>query len=115
MHLLAMHLPQPLPLLDLERLEHLSRELDRAAAELLGLRSALRFRAAGLRWHSGAARACQAVLLDLLGQLGRSGARLADLAAMTRAHGRRAAGRVGAVARLAHSTLDTLDRVVRRP
>ena len=108
-----MHLPQPLPLLDLDRLEHLSRELDRAAAELLGLRSALRSRAAGLQWHSGAARACQAVLHDLLGQLGRSGARLADLAAMVRAHRLRAAGRAGVVARLAHSALDTLDRAVR--
>ena len=110
-----MHLPQPLPLLDLDRLEHLSRELDRAAAELLSLRSALRARAAGLQWHSGAARACQGVLHDLFGQLGQSGARLADLAAMVRTHQRRAAGRAAALARLAHSALDTVDRAVRRP
>lgn len=110
-----MHLPQPLPLLDLDRLEHLSRELDRAAAELLSLRSTLRSRAAGLQWHSSAARACHGVLHDLLGQLGRSGVRLGDLAAMVRTHQRRAAGRAAVLARLAHSALDTVDRAVRRP
>jgi hypothetical protein len=110
-----MHLPQPLPLLDLDRLEHLSRDLDRAAAELLSVRSALRSRAAGLQWHSGGARAFQAVLHDLLGQLSRSGSRLTELAAAVRAHRHRAAGRAATVARLAHSALDTVERAARRP
>jgi hypothetical protein len=110
-----MHLPQPFPLLDLDRLEHLSRDLDRAASELLSVRSALRSRAAaGLQWHSGGARAFQAVLHDLLGQVSRSGSRLTELAAAIRAHRHRAAGRAATVARLAHSALDTVERAARR-
>ena len=110
-----MHLPGPFPPPDLDRLEHLSRDLDRAAAELLGVRSALRSRAAGLQWHSGAARAFQAVLQELLGQLGRSGSRLTELAAGVRAHRHRATDRAAMVGRLAHSALDTVERAIRRP
>jgi hypothetical protein len=110
-----MHLPGPFPLPDLDRLEHLSRDLDRAAAELMSVRSALRSRAVGLHWHSAGARAFQAVLQELLGQLGRSGSRLAELAATVRAHRQRAAGRAATASRLAHSALDTVDRAVRWP
>ncbi|HEX8096239.1 hypothetical protein [Jatrophihabitans sp.] len=107
--------PYPLPLLDLDRLEQLSRDLDRAAEELLSVRSALRSRAAGLQWHSEGARAFQAVLHDLLGQLGRSGSRFTGLAAALRAHRHRAAGRAATAARLAHSALDAVERMARRP
>jgi hypothetical protein len=110
-----MHLPHPLSLLDLDRLDQLSHDLDRAAAELLSLRSGLRSRAAALQWHSGGARAFQSVLHDLLGQVSRSGSRLTELAAAVRAHRHRAAGRAASVARLAHSALDTVERAARRP
>ncbi|HEX8305925.1 MAG TPA: hypothetical protein VF612_13695 [Jatrophihabitans sp.] len=110
-----MHLPAPIPLPDLDRLDQLSRELESAAAELIGARSALRSRAEGLHWHSDGARAFQAVLHELLGQLGRSGSRLAELAAAVRAHRQRAAGHAAAVARLAHSALGSVDRAVRGP
>lgn len=102
-------------MVELDRLAHLGHEVDAAAAELAGLRSALRSRAAALGWHSGAAQAFQAVLLELLGQLGRSGSRLTELAAAIRQHRQRAAGRAAMVARLAHSALDTAERAVRRP
>ncbi len=75
-HRRGMHLPTPLPLLDPDRLDRLSRELADAAGELAGLRSALRARAGDLHWHSPAARAFAAVLHELLGQLGQSGTRL---------------------------------------
>ena len=110
-----MHLPDPFSLPDLDRLDHLSSDLDGAAAELMSVRSALRSRAAGLHWHSDGARAFQAVLHELLGQLGRTGSRLTELAAAIRTHRQRAAGRAAAVARLAHSALDTVERAVRRP
>jgi hypothetical protein len=110
-----MHSFGPFPLPDLDRLEHLSRALDDAAAELVAVRSALRSRAGELHWHSGGARAFQAVLQDLLGQLGRSGSRLTELAAAVRTHRQRAAGRAATASRLAHSALDTVERVVRRP
>jgi hypothetical protein len=107
-----MHLPGPFPLPDLDRLDQLGRDLDGAAAELISVRSALRSRAAGLHWHSDAGRAFQAVLHELLGQLGRSGSRLAELAAAIRAHRQRAASRAATVA---HSALGTVERAVRRP
>ncbi|MEO6501819.1 MAG: hypothetical protein ABIQ09_07885 [Jatrophihabitantaceae bacterium] len=106
---------QPFQLLDPDRLERLSRELAGAAEELAGLRSALQSRAAGLRWHSGAARAFQAVLHELLGQLGQSGSRLSELSAAVQAHRRRAADRAASVARLAHASLDIVGRAVRLP
>lgn len=110
-----MHLGEPVQLLDLDRLEHLSRALAGAADELAGLRSALQSRAAGLQWHSGAARAFQAVLHELLGQLGQSGSRLTELSAEVRAHHRRAAERAASAAHLAHACLDLIGRAVRLP
>ncbi|HEX8078828.1 MAG TPA: hypothetical protein VF557_01320 [Jatrophihabitans sp.] len=110
-----MHPGRAVQLLDLGRLEHLSRELAGAADELAGVRSTLRARAAGLGWHSGAARAFQAVLHELLGQLGQSGSRLTELSAAVRAHQQRAAGRAASVAQLAHASLDLVERVVRLP
>ncbi|HEY0168294.1 MAG TPA: hypothetical protein VGB75_14730 [Jatrophihabitans sp.] len=110
-----MHLGEPFQLLDLDRLDQLSRELAGRADELAGLRDALRSSAAGLRWHSGAARAFQGVLHELLGQLGQCGSRLAELAAAVRAHRRQAGGRAASGARLAHSGLELLERTVRLP
>jgi hypothetical protein len=108
-----MHLPQSLPPLDLQRLEHLCRVLDSAAAELSATRTALRARAADLHWHSGAARAFQAVLHDLLGQLGRSGSGIAELSGVVRTHRARAAVRAAAAGRLARSVLEVTERAVR--
>jgi hypothetical protein len=114
-HCRTMHLGTPLQLLDLDRLDHLSRELAGAAAELTRSRTALRTRATGLQWHSAGATAFQAVLHDVLGQLGHCGSRLIELSAAVRAHRQRAAGRAATVARLAHSALGTVERVVRLP
>ncbi|MDQ1722898.1 MAG: hypothetical protein QOI26_2632 [Pseudonocardiales bacterium] len=110
-----MHLGEPFQLLDPARLDYLSRELAGAAGELTGVRSTLRSRATGLHWQSGAARAFQAVLHDLLGQLGQSGSRLSELSAAVRAHRQRAAERASSVGRLAHSALDVVERAVRLP
>ena len=110
-----MHPGKAVQLLDLGRLEQLSHELAGAADELAGVRSALRAGATGLRWHSGAARAFQAVLHELLGQLGQSGSRLTELSAAVHAHQQRAAGRAASVAQLAHASLDLVERAVRLP
>lgn len=96
-------------------LDALSRALAEAADELAGRRSALGSRAAGLRWHSPAARAFGAVLQELLGQLGHSSSRLAELSAAVRSHRQRA----GSVSRLAAAgserILATVERMVRLP
>lgn len=110
-----MRLPEPFQLLDLDHLDHLSRELAGAAGELSGLRSALRSRAAALQWHSGAAQAFQAVLHELLGQLAQSGSRLAELSAAVTAHRGRAAHRAASLGRLGHRSLELLERAVRLP
>ncbi|HEV2885646.1 MAG TPA: hypothetical protein VGX49_01935 [Jatrophihabitans sp.] len=110
-----MYLPAPFQLLELHRLEHLSRELAGVAGELGGLCPALRSRAADLPWHSAGARAFQAVLHELLGQLGQSGMRLAELSAAVRAHRQRATDRAAAMGRVAHTALDAVERAVRLP
>ncbi|MEO7260321.1 MAG: hypothetical protein ABI047_03540 [Jatrophihabitantaceae bacterium] len=110
-----MHLGKPFQLLDSDRLTDLSRQLASAGGELTGLRSALQSRAAGLQWHSGAARAFQSVLHELLGQVGQSGSRLTELSAAVGAHRQRAAGRAASLARLAHSSLEVLERAVGLP
>jgi hypothetical protein len=110
-----MQLPVPFSLLDASRLDALSRELAEAAAELAGRRSELRSRAAELAWHSPAARAFAALLHELLGQLGQSSSRLAELSATVRAHRQRAGDRAAALARLAHTGLAAVERVVRLP
>lgn len=112
---ILMHPAKAVHLLDLGRLEQLSRELAGAADELAVVRSALQARAAGLRWHSGAARAFQAVLHELLGQLGQSGSRLSELCGAVRAHQQRAAGRAASVAQLGSASLDLIERAVRLP
>jgi hypothetical protein len=110
-----MHLGEPFQLLDPERLDQLSRELAGAADELTGLCSALQSRAAGLQWHSGAAGVFQAVLHELLGQLGQTGSRLTELSVAVQVHRRRAAGRAATAARLASAGLDVVARVARLP
>jgi predicted DNA-binding ribbon-helix-helix protein len=113
-----MHLGDPLHLLDSDRLDRLSRDLATAAAELGGLRSALRCRAAGLHWHSAGSRAFQAGLQELLAQLGHSGSRLGELAGALRVHQNRAAGRaasLGAAAAAARSPRAALERLARLP
>lgn len=114
-HCSGMHLGQPVQLLDLDRLEHLSRALAGAADELAGLRSALQSKATGLQWHSGAAQAFQAVLQELLEQLGQTGSRLTELSGAVGVHQQRAAGRAASGAQLAHACLDLLERAVRLP
>ena len=110
-----MHLPSPLPLLDPDRLDRLSRELADAAGELAGLRSVLRLRAGSLHWHSPAARAFGGVLHELLGQLGQSVTRLTELADAVRAHRLRAGSRAATLARVAQRGLDAVERAVRLP
>jgi len=96
------------------QLDALSRALAEAADDLAGRRSALRLRAAALRWHSPAARAFAAALHDLLGQLGQSSSRLAELSTAVRSHRQRAADRAGAVTRLAHAGGDRILAAVER-
>jgi chromosome segregation ATPase len=108
-----MQLPAPLSVLDSARLDALSRHLAEAAAELAGRRSELRSRAAELRWHSPAARAFATVLHELLGQLGQSSNRLAELSATVRAHRQRAGDRAAALARIAHGGLAAVEHLVR--
>ncbi len=110
-----MHLPTPLPLLDPDRLDRLSRELAHAAGELAGLRSALWSRAGNLHWHSPGARAFTAVLHELLGQLGHSATRLTELADAVRAHRHRAGSRAATLARVAQHGLEAVERAVRLP
>lgn len=110
-----MHPGVAVQLLDLGRLEDLSRQLAAAAAELAGARSTLQAGAAGLQWHSLGARAFQAVLHELLGQLGQSGSRLTELSAAVRVHQQRAADRATSAADLAHASLDLIGRAVRLP
>lgn len=110
-----MHPGVAVQLLDLGRLDDLSRQLAGAADELAGLRSTLQDGAASLQWHSGGARAFQAVLHELLGQLGQSGSRLTELSAEVRAHQQRATGRAASAAHLAHASLDLIGRAVRLP
>lgn len=110
-----MRLSDPLQLVSLDRLDHLSRELAGAAGELSRVRAGLQARAAALPWHSSASRAFQAVLQELLGQLGQSGSRLVELSAALACHRRRAADRAAALGRLGHRSLDLLERAVRLP
>jgi hypothetical protein len=110
-----MHLPTPLPLVDPDRLDRLSRELADAAGELAELRSALRSRAASMRWHSPGARAFAAVLHELLGQLGQTGTRLAELADAVRAHRHRAGQRAATLGRVTQRGLEAVERAVRLP
>jgi len=110
-----MPMPVPSPLLDSARLDALSRELAGFAAELAARRSELWSRAGELSWHSPAARAFATVLHELLGQLDRAGGRLAELSATVRTHRQRAGDRAAALARLAHSGLAAVERVVRLP
>lgn len=114
-----MQLPAPFALLDSGRLDILSRELAEAGAELAARCAALRSRAAELQWHSPAARAFAAVLHELLGQLGQSSSRLAELSAAVRGHRQRAGDRAASLARMAHSGGDRIvaavERVVRLP
>lgn len=113
-----MHLGDPLSLLDSDRLDRLSRELAAAAAELAGLRSALRSRATALPWHSAGSRAFAVGLQELLAQVGHSGSRLGELSGALRAHHHRAAGRaasLGMASALARSPLAALERWARLP
>ncbi len=110
-----MPLPAPFALVDPGRLDALSRELAEAATELDRRRSELRARATELSWRSPAARAFAAVLGELLGQLGQSGSRLAELSATVRTHRHRAGDRAAALARIAHAGLAAVERVVRLP
>lgn len=90
------------------QLDALSRALAEAADELAGRRSTLRSRAAALQWHSPAARAFGGALQELLGQLGQSSNRLAELSAAVRSHRQRAADRAMAMTRLASAGGDRL-------
>lgn len=113
-----MHIGDPLHLFDSDRLDRLSRELAAAAAELSGLRSALRSRATGLHWHSAGSRAFQTGLQELLAQLGHSGSRLGELAGTLRAHRDRAVSRAAALATaaaVARAPVAALERLVRLP
>jgi hypothetical protein len=114
-----MHLGDPLQLLDGDRIDQLSRDVAAAAAELSGLRSGLRSRAAGLPWHSAGSRAFQAAVHELLLQLSHSSSRLAELAGALRLHRQRAAGRAAALAAttaaVAGSSIATVERLVRLP
>jgi hypothetical protein len=113
-----MHLGHPLHLLDGDRLDRLSREVAAAAAELSGLRAALRSRAAGLHWHSAGSRAFQIAAQELLLQLSHSASRLAELAGALLAHRHRAASRAAALAAAAaaaRTPITAIERLGRLP
>ena len=83
--------------------------------DLIALRSALRSRAGALHWHSPGSRSFQAVLHELLSQLGASGSRLTELAAAVRAHRHRAAGRAAELAAAVRSPLVAVEHLARLP
>jgi hypothetical protein len=78
---------------DRDSLKHLANQLVEAGRHARQCRSDLRAAAAGLSWRSGAAREFQGVLSGLLGQFGRLGQRLDELADRLAEHAARAARR----------------------